>query len=104
MLSLIINKKSNSKREIKTDNIYEKNFAWKKNLEKLNLKRKIEYEENISKLYTFHPQISDNKSPAKTDSKYINKVMEQINDYVSKKDLGRSLEELENGLIKVVKK
>lgn len=84
-LSLIINKKRNSKREIKTDNIYEKNFAWKKNLEKLNLKRKIEYEENISKLYTFHPQISDNKSPAKTDSKYINKVMEQINDYVSKR-------------------
>ena len=26
------------------------------------------------------------------------------NDYVSKKNLGRSLEELENGLIKVVKK
>lgn len=28
----------------------------------------------------------------------------RINDYVSKKDIGRSLEELENGLIKVVKK
>ena len=28
----------------------------------------------------------------------------RINNYVSKKDIGRSLEELENGLIKVVKK
>lgn len=28
----------------------------------------------------------------------------KINEYVSKKDLGRALEELENGLIKVVKK
>ena len=28
----------------------------------------------------------------------------RINNYVSKKDLGRALEELENGLIKVVKK
>ena len=28
----------------------------------------------------------------------------RINEYVSKKDIGRSLEELENGLIKVIKK
>ena len=28
----------------------------------------------------------------------------RINDYVSKKDIGRSLEELENNLIKVIKK
>ena len=28
----------------------------------------------------------------------------KINEYVSKKDLGRALEELEHGLIKVVKK
>ena len=28
----------------------------------------------------------------------------RINNYVSKKDLGRALEELENGLIKVIKK
>ena len=28
----------------------------------------------------------------------------RINDYVSKKDIGRALEELENGLIRVVKK
>lgn len=28
----------------------------------------------------------------------------RINDYVSKKDIGRALEELENGLIKVTKK
>ena len=28
----------------------------------------------------------------------------RINNYVSKKDIGRALEELENGLIKVVKK
>lgn len=28
----------------------------------------------------------------------------RINNYVSKKDLGRALEEVENGLIKVVKK
>ena len=28
----------------------------------------------------------------------------RINNYVSKKDLGRALEEIENGLIKVVKK
>ncbi len=28
----------------------------------------------------------------------------RLNEYVSKKDIGRALEELENGLIKVVKK
>ena len=28
----------------------------------------------------------------------------RISDYISKKDIGKSLEELENGLIKVVKK
>ena len=28
----------------------------------------------------------------------------RINNYVSKKDIGRALEELENGLIKVIKK
>lgn len=28
----------------------------------------------------------------------------RVNNYISKKDIGRSLEELENGLIKVVKK
>ncbi len=28
----------------------------------------------------------------------------RINNYISKKDLGRALEEVENGLIKVVKK
>lgn len=28
----------------------------------------------------------------------------RLNEYTSKKDLGRSLEELENGLIKVIKK
>ena len=28
----------------------------------------------------------------------------RINDYISKKDIGRSLEELENNLIKVIKK
>ncbi len=28
----------------------------------------------------------------------------RISEYISKKDIGRSLEELENGLIKVVKK
>ena len=28
----------------------------------------------------------------------------KINEYVSKKELGRALEELENGLIKVIKK
>lgn len=28
----------------------------------------------------------------------------RVNNYISKKDIGRALEELENGLIKVVKK
>ncbi len=28
----------------------------------------------------------------------------RINNYVSKKDIGRALEELENGLIKIIKK
>ena len=28
----------------------------------------------------------------------------KINDYVSKKEIGRTLEELENGLIKIIKK
>ena len=85
-LSLIINKKSNSKREMKRHDIYEKNFEWKKNIDKENLKKKIANEEKLSKLYTFRPQIDTDKTPKKKkNSKYINKIMEEINDYVNKR-------------------
>ena len=84
-LSLIIDKKSNSKREMKNHNIYEKNFEWKKNIDKENLKKKIAYEEKLSSLYTFRPNLDTNKTPKKNNNtKFINKITEQINDYVNK--------------------
>ena len=85
-LSLVINrsksKKSNSKREYKK--FYEKNFQWKKNIEKENIKKKIIKEENAQKLCTFHPKITDNMTH-KSNKKYLDKIFEQINEYVIKR-------------------
>ena len=49
--SVIINrsksKKNNSKKEFKKFNIYEKNYEWKKKIEKENIKKKKLKEENL---------------------------------------------------------
>lgn len=100
-LSLIINKKSNSKREMKNHNIYEKHFEWKKNIDKENLKKKIEYEEKLSKLYTFRPHLDTNKTPKKNNNtKFINKITEQINDYVNKRKQNIKYKQSEEKYIK----
>ena len=78
------NKKSNSKKECKKTNIYEKNFEWKKNVVKENIKKKVINEEKIKALCTFHPKITENSKP-KTNKKLLNKVLEQMDDYVLKR-------------------
>ena len=75
---------NNSKRENKKNNIYEKNFEWKKNIVKENIKKKVINEEKIKSLCTFHPKITENSKP-KSNKKLLNKVLEQMNDYVLKR-------------------
>jgi hypothetical protein len=86
--SVIINrsksKKNNSKKEFKKFNIYEKNYDWKKKIEKENIKKKKLKEETIQKLCTFRP-ILDEKTLEKPNKKYLDKVFEQINSYVMKR-------------------
>ena len=77
-------KGSNSKREYKK-NIYEKNFEWKKNIVKENIKKKVINEEKIKTLCTFHPKITENSKQPKSNKKLLNKVLEQMNDYVLKR-------------------
>jgi len=87
-LSLVINrsksKKNNSKREVKKYNIYEKNYEWKKKIEKENIKKKKLKEETIQKLCTFRPLLGE-KTIEKPNKKYLDKVFEQINSYVAKR-------------------
>ena len=86
--SVIINrsksKKNNSKKEFKKFNIYEKNYDWKKKIEKENIKKKKLKEETIQKLCTFRPLL-DEKALEKPNKKYLDKVFEQINSYVMKR-------------------
>ena len=86
--SVIINrsksKKNNSKKEFKKFNIYEKNYEWKKKIEKENIKKKKLKEETIQKLCTFRPLL-DEKALEKPNKKYLDKVFEQINTYVMKR-------------------
>ena len=86
--SVVINrsksKKNNSKREFKKFNIYEKNYEWKKKIEKENIKKKKISEEKIKNFCTFHPNISEHISHT-SNKKIKNKVLEQINTYVYKR-------------------
>ena len=86
--SLVINKskgkKNNSKREFKRYSIYEKNYEWKKKIEKENMKKKQMDDERLNKLCTFHPKIIDS-TMHNSNKKYLDKVCDQINDYMIKR-------------------
>ena len=86
-LSININgskiKNSNSKKELKISNIYEKNFEWKKKLEKENIKKKKINDEKINSICTFKPNLLDKNIIPKINKKFLDKVLEQMNDYVS---------------------
>ena len=89
-LSLIVNnsktKKYNSKLEFKNFNIYEKNWEWKRKLEKENIKKKKLIEEQMQKLCTFHPKLTEKENIIKnSNKKHLNKVFEQINVYMIKR-------------------
>ena len=77
-------KNNNSKREFQKYNIYEKNYEWKKKIEKENIKKKKLKEETIQKLCTFRPLLEE-KTLEKPSKKYLDKVSEQINSYVLKR-------------------
>ena len=78
------NKQIESKGEFKNNSIYEKNYEWKKKIEKENIKKKKLKEETIQKLCTFRPLL-DEKALEKPNKKYLDKVFEQINSYVMKR-------------------
>ena len=78
-------KNNNSKKEIRTHNIYEKNFEWKKNLEKENIKKKKINDEKIKSFCTFRPNLSEKNFLPQGNKKILNKVFEQMNDYVYKR-------------------
>ena len=87
-LSLVLNrsksKKNNSKKEFKKFNMYEKNNEWKKKIEKENVKKKKIYDEKLNKLCTFHPKIIES-TLNNSNKKYLEKVFDQINDYLVKR-------------------
>ena len=78
------NKQIESKGEFKNNSIYEKNYEWKKKIEKENIKKKKISEEKIKNFCTFHPNISEHISHT-SNKKIKNKVLEQINTYVYKR-------------------
>ena len=75
-------KKNDSKKELKTRSIYEKNFEWKKNLEKENIKKKKINDEKIKSFCTFKPNLLDKNIIPKANKKLMDKIFEQMNDYV----------------------
>lgn len=64
-------------------NIYKKQFEWKKKIESKIIKNKEKKEESISKLCTFRPELSIYNY--KSNNKYINKNIDQMNEYVAKR-------------------
>ena len=65
------------------EDIYTKNKEWKKRLEKENKKKKKKYDEIENKKYTFKPEI--NKLNMENDVPFIMKNIQQMNDYVNKR-------------------
>ena len=65
------------------EDIYTKNKEWKKRLEKENNKKKKKYDEIENKKYTFKPEI--NKLNMENDVPFIMKNIQQMNDYVNKR-------------------
>ena len=66
-------------------NFYDKNLMWKQNVERKNQKIKEDIENNIKNIHTFKPEIIKNKIP--NDEKFIEKNIEQIQEYVNKRRL-----------------
>ena len=93
-------KNSNSKKDLKPKNIYEKNFEWKKKLEKENIKKKKINDEKINSICTFKPNLLDKNIIPKASKKYLNKVLEQMNDYVSIRQRNLKIKKSEENFIK----
>ena len=76
--------KNNSKKE--SNNIYKKNFEWKKKIEKKINKDKEKKDEIINKLCTFTPEISEFKhQDNNNNSKFISNIRIQMDEYVNKR-------------------
>ena len=74
-------KKNNSKKE--KNNIYKKNFEWKKRIEKKINKKKEKKEEIMNIVCTFKPDIIEYNYH--NNEKNLSKVLEQMNEYILKR-------------------
>ena len=81
-INYIKKKKINKLNKFK-NNIYKKQFEWKKKIESKIIKKKEKKEESITKLCTFRPELSIYNY--KNNNKYINKIIDQMNEYVVKR-------------------
>lgn len=83
--SNIIEKANNFEIDISGEilNIYDKQMIWKNNIERKTKKLKYEAEIRENKFYTFKPDILKDEMP--NDEKFIEKNLNQIQDYVNKR-------------------
>ena len=93
-------KNSDSKKELKAKSIYEKNFEWKKKLEKENIKKKKINDEKLNSICTFKPILLDKNIIPKSNKKFLNKVLEQMNDYVSNRQRNLKIKKSEENFRK----
>ena len=93
-------KNSDSKKELKAKSIYEKNFEWKKKLEKENIKKKKINDEKLNSICTFKPNLLDKNIIPKSNKKFLNKVLEQMNDYVSNRQRNLKIKKSEENFRK----
>ena len=93
-------KNSDSKKELKAKSIYEKNFEWKKKLEKENIKKKKINDEKLNSICTFKPNLLDKITIPKSNKKFLNKVLEQMNDYVSNRQRNLKIKKSEENFRK----
>ena len=77
------NNEKKNKKEKNMEDIYTKNKEWKKRLEKENTTKKKKFDEIENKKYTFKPEI--NKLNMQNDVPFIMKNIKQMNDYVNKR-------------------
>ena len=77
------NNEKKNKKEKNMEDIYTKNKEWKKRLEKENTIKKKKFDEIENKKYTFKPEI--NKLNMQNDVPFIMKNIKQMNDYVNKR-------------------
>ncbi len=94
------NKNNNSNLNIsdreKFNNIYEKNLIWKKKIANQAKRTKTSEERKIMETLTFQPQI--NKCEMKNDQKFIEKNLNQIEDYVNKRRANLKKQKIEEEL------